>query len=244
MNEKNAKLYRMASKEHTCPFGIKALDLLKRKGYQVDDNHLETRKETDSFKEKHNVKTTPQVFMDDKRIGGFDDLQEFFGITPQKDKTGTTYKPIIAVFSVTFLMALSLSFLMHNQIEIIYTIESFIALSMCVLAIMKLQDLFSFTNQFIGYDLLGKRSVRYAYFYPFAEAFAGVAMLGKVLPIAASTVTFFIGSIGAVSVIKAVYIDKRELKCACVGGNSNVPLGFISLTENLAMIAIAIWTLA
>ncbi|HIL29127.1 MAG TPA: glutaredoxin, partial [Micavibrio sp.] len=41
----------------------------------------------------------------------------------------------------------------------------------------------------------------------------------------------------------AVYIDKRELKCACVGGNSNVPLGFVSLTENLMMMAMAAWML-
>ena len=40
---------------------------------------------------------------------------------------------------------------------------------------------------------------------------------------------------------KAVYIDRRELKCACVGGSSNVPLGFVSLTENLMMIAMAVW---
>jgi len=40
---------------------------------------------------------------------------------------------------------------------------------------------------------------------------------------------------------KAVYIDKRELKCACVGGDSNVPLGFVSLTENLMMISMAVW---
>lgn len=46
---------------------------------------------------------------------------------------------------------------------------------------------------------------------------------------------------GSVSVFKAVYIDKREIKCACVGGSSNVPLGFVSLTENLMMIAMAIW---
>ena len=45
---------------------------------------------------------------------------------------------------------------------------------------------------------------------------------------------------GAVSVFKAVYVDKRELKCACVGGASNVPLGFVSLTENLMMIAMAV----
>jgi hypothetical protein len=54
-------------------------------------------------------------------------------------------------------------------------------------------------------------------------------------------VALFIGPIGAVSVFKAVYIDRRELKCACVGGSSRVPLGFVSLTENLMMIAMAIW---
>lgn len=57
----------------------------------------------------------------------------------------------------------------------------------------------------------------------------------------AAPVALFIGTVGAVSVFKAVYIDKRELKCACVGGSSNVPLGFVSLTENLMMIAMAIW---
>ena len=54
----------------------------------------------------------------------------------------------------------------------------------------------------------------------------------------------FIGTVGAISVFKAVYIDKRELKCACVGGNSNVPLGAISLTENIMMVSMAIWMLA
>ena len=54
-------------------------------------------------------------------------------------------------------------------------------------------------------------------------------------------IALFIGTVGAASVFKAVYIDQRELKCACVGGSSNVPLGFISLTENLMMVAMAVW---
>ena len=56
-------------------------------------------------------------------------------------------------------------------------------------------------------------------------------------------VAIFIGSVGAVSVFKAVYIDKRELTCACVGGDSKVPLGFVSLSENLIMLAAGIWML-
>ena len=42
---------------------------------------------------------------------------------------------------------------------------------------------------------------------------------------------------------KAVYVDKRELKCACVEGGSNVPLGFVSLTENVMMVDMALWML-
>ena len=56
-------------------------------------------------------------------------------------------------------------------------------------------------------------------------------------------VALLIGTIGAASVFKAVYLDKREIKCACVGGASKVPLGFVSLTENLMMVAMAVWML-
>ena len=69
-------------------------------------------------------------------------------------------------------------------------------------------------------------------------------MLAGVALFIAAPVALVIGTIGAVSVYKAVYIDKRELKCACVGGNSNVPLGFVSLTENIMMMAMAIWMMA
>lgn len=68
-------------------------------------------------------------------------------------------------------------------------------------------------------------------------------MLGRVWMWLSIPVALFIGGIGAASVFKAVYIDRREIKCACVGGNSKVPLGFVSLTKNLMMIAMAVWML-
>ena len=95
----------------------------------------------------------------------------------------------------------------------------------------------------MNYDLLAKRWVPYSYVYPFAEGLAGVLMLAGVAVWASVPIALVIGGIGAVSVVKAVYIDRRELKCACVGGSSNVPLGFLSLTENLMMIGMALWML-
>lgn len=120
--------------------------------------------------------------------------------------------------------------------------EWFVAFSMCILAILKLQNLDTFSNMFLGYDLLTQRVVRYAYVYPFAEAIAGILMIaGGPFRWIAIPIALFSGGIGAVSVFKAVYVDRRELKCACVGGSSKVPLGFVSLTENLMMVAMAIW---
>lgn len=240
--EKHAVLYRMVTENHICPFGIKSKDLLKRKGFSVEDNHLTTREETDAFKAKHDVKTTPQTFIEGERVGGYDALREYFHMPPAKPE-GTTYTPVIAVFAMTFLMALAVVFMSGVGFAPVMVVEQFIALSMCVLAVLKLRDLFAFTNQFIGYDLLGQRFVPYAFFYPFAEAGAGVLMVAGALTWLAAPVALFIGSVGAVSVFKAVYIDKRELKCACVGGNSNVPLGFISLTENIMMVGMALWML-
>lgn len=240
--KKEAKLYRMVTDEHICPYGIKSKDLLEREGYQVEDHHLTAREETDAFKKKHDVKTTPQTFIDGKRIGGFDDLVSYFGKTTLKQE-GITYQPIIAIFSTTFLMAIAVAYFATGGLALVNIIELFIAISMCVLGIMKLRDLFSFTNQFLGYDLLAQRWPRYAYIYPFVETGAGVLMIAGGLSWLAAPAALFIGTVGGISVFKAVWIDKRDLKCACVGGDSNVPLGFTSFIENVMMVGMAIWML-
>ena len=239
---RQATIYRMVMEKHVCPYGLKARDLLSREGFAIDDHKLTTREETDAFKTDQNVKTTPQIFIDGTRIGGYDDLRKHLG-QPVADPNAVTYAPVIAVFAVTALMALAASQAATGSPLTIRAAEWFIAFSMCVLAILKLQNIETFSSMFLGYDLLARRWVRYAYIYPFAEAAAGVLMIAGILTWIAIPLALFIGGIGAVSVFYAVYIQKRELKCACVGGGSNVPLGFVSLTENLMMVAMAVWML-
>ncbi len=238
--QKKAILYRMVMPGHLCPFGLKSKDLLERNGYAVEDHPLTSREETEAFKVKHNVKTTPQTFIGDERIGGHDDLRRHFG-EEVKGPDETSYRPVIVLFSLTALMALGGAYVATGSAMSLLTIEWFIAFSMVVLALLKLQDVEKFSTMFLNYDLLARRWVRYGYVYPYAEGLAGVLMVAGVLTWLSAPIAFVIGTIGAVSVFKAVYIDKRELKCACVGGSSNVPLGFISLTENVMMVAMAVW---
>jgi glutaredoxin len=239
---RQAVLYRMVMDKHLCPFGLKAKSLLEREGFKVEDHWLKTRAETDAFKAEREVKTTPQIYIDGARVGGYDDLRRFLGKSVP-DPTVPTYKPIIAVFAVTALMALAASQAVFGNPFTIRAAEWFIAFSMCVLAILKLRDIEKFSSMFLGYDLLAQRWVPYSYIYPFAEALAGILMITHVLKIVSIPVALFIGTVGAISVFKAVYIDRRELKCACVGGDTNVPLGFVSLTENVMMVAMALWML-
>lgn len=237
---KTATIYRMVMPEHLCPFGLKSVHLLKRKGYKIDDHWLTTRDENEAFKAEHEVKTTPQTFIGGKRIGGYEDLKRFFGMRVA-DPDAARYRPVIVVFAVAALIALAVSWATSGTLLTIRSAEWFIAFSMCILALLKLQDIESFSTMFLGYDLLARKFVPYSYVYPYAELLAGVLMVAGALNWISVPVALFIGTVGAFSVFKAVYIDKREVKCACVGGNSKVPLGFVSLTENLMMIAMAIW---
>lgn len=77
--DKTATLYRMILPDHTCPFGVRAKEMLEDAGFQVDDRILRSREEVDAFEQEHDVDTTPQVFIDDERIGGSDDLQRYLG---------------------------------------------------------------------------------------------------------------------------------------------------------------------
>lgn len=237
-----AILYRMVLPDHICPYGLKARALLHRKGFAVDDRRLTTRAKTDAFMAEHGVETTPQIFIEGERIGGYDDLRRYFDLSLH-DPDAVSYRPVIAVFIVAALMALAANWAANGSPVTVRSAEWFIAFSMSLLAMLKLQDVESFSTMFLNYDLLARRVVRYSYVYPHAELLAGVLMIAGALMWISIPVALFIGTVGAVSVFKAVYIDRRAIKCACVGGNSRVPLGFVSLTENLMMVGMAVWML-
>ncbi len=230
----------MVTPEHVCPWGIKAIDLLRRNDFEIEDNLLESMDANAAYKKQNGYDETPQIFIEGERVGGYDALREHLGLGPDP-KEGKTYQPVLAVFAVTFLMALTTCWAMPGGLSVIRVLELFIAFSMCVLGILKLQDLLSFATGFVQYDVIARRYVPYSYVYPFVEAGAGILMIAGIATWIAAPAALFVSTVGAFSVIKAVYVEKRDVNCACVGGGSSVPLGAISLTENLMMIAMSVW---
>ena len=200
---KQATLYRMETAGHICPFGLKSKDLLQRQGFKVSDHKLTSKQETEQFKQQHDVKTTPQTFIDDQRIGGYDDLRQYFNMG-KAGQQGTTYTPVITIFAIALLTALAVIFADNQTAGVVQVIELFVALTMVMLAVQKLRDLYTFSNSFITYDLLAMKLIPYAYIYPFLEAYAGLGMIAGLSAILEAPVSILIGTVGAISVIKAV----------------------------------------
>jgi glutaredoxin 3 len=70
-------LYRMVLPDHVCPFGIRAKELLEAGGVAFDDRILASREEVDTFKAEQGVRTTPQLFVDGKRLGGAREIEHW-----------------------------------------------------------------------------------------------------------------------------------------------------------------------
>lgn len=74
---RTATLYRMILPDHTCPFGVRAKQMLEDNGFEVEDNILESREAVDAFKDEHGLATTPLILIDGEKIGGSSDLERY-----------------------------------------------------------------------------------------------------------------------------------------------------------------------
>lgn len=216
-----------------CPWGKKAVDLLKEKSINFHDHIFESAADEEAFKAKWKVNTTPQIFLEDERIGGYSELADYYDIEAEDTSDETSYVPVIAVFGTALLMAVLTDNIMY----------SFMGYALCILACLKLMDLNSFVAGFEKYDLITKQLPVYGKLYPFAELIAGLGFLAPQYLYITGWLSLFVGIAGGISIFKAVYIDKTDLNCACVGGRSNVPLGAVSFSENAMMAIMGAWVL-
>ena len=187
-----ATIYRMVMPEHTCPYGIKTLDLLERHGFDVEDVHLETDEEDDGVPARSGVETTPQTFVDGELVGTLDDVRAFVGERRAgRRRHQLPARPDALRDHVPDGGRRRLR--RRGSWISVRTFEWFIAFSMCGLGYLKLRDVESFSTMFLNYDLLARRWVPYSYIYPYAETGAGLLMIAAVLTWLSVPVALFIG---------------------------------------------------
>ncbi len=149
----------------------------------------------------------------------------------------STFKPLLLVLGyilgVVLLVALTTSNWNLMSLMRYYMAGFFIAFSF-----FKMLDVRGFANSFSMYDPIAKRAPIYGYIYPFIELGLGALFLTGIQPIFTNVLTLIIIGIGTIGVVSSV-LDKREIKCACLGTGFNLPMTTVTIIENSMMLVMA-----
>ncbi len=78
----------------------------------------------------------------------------------------------------------------------------------------------------------------YAFVYPFIELGLGLLYLSFLWPVATYIATIIVFAFGTLGVLSALR-DGLDIDCPCMGSILSVPLSTVTLTEDLAMVAMA-----
>lgn len=124
----------------------------------------------------------------------------------------------------------------------VWTLEStmrhFMAGFFLVFSFFKLLDPPGFVSAYRGYDLIAKKVPVWGWVYPFVELGLGVAYLLAWMPLATNIVTLVLMLTGAAGVLNAL-LNKRAIRCACLGTALNLPMTKVTLVEDLTMAVMA-----
>jgi len=145
-------------------------------------------------------------------------------------------------FALVFLGILGATWLVYSLFEgdgFEDLMRIFMGLFMLTFAAFKLIGYRLFIDGFQTYDLIAKRYKAYAMAFPFIELGLGLLFILDLLPTLRNVGVIGVMGIGALGVYKSVFIDKNNIRCACLGGVINLPLSTVSLVENTLMVLMA-----
>ncbi len=115
----------------------------------------------------------------------------------------------------------------------------FMGLFFIVFSFFKMLDLKNFPESFKMYDPLAKRVSIYGWIYPFIETALGLMFLMRFEIEIALIATLIVLSITTVGVTKTL-LDKKSIRCACLGTALKLPMTEATFIENAIMIVMAI----
>lgn len=149
-----------------------------------------------------------------------------------------TYKPVLLIFlyifSVTTLVELT-----SESIDISRWMRHFMAGFFLTFSFFKMLNLKGFKESYLMYDILARKFPSWAYVYAFTELGLGIAFLVNFNPILTNSLTFVVMTISIIGVLKTV-LDKKAIKCACLGDVFNLPMSTVTLIEDGLMIMMSL----
>jgi cation transport ATPase len=153
------------------------------------------------------------------------------------------YYPLLLIVGfitvVSFLTSFHLGIYEMKHFELRMFLHNFMTGFFLVFSFFKLLDVKAFAESFQMYDLLAAKAPIYGKIYPFIELTLGLLCLIHFQEKYVYIADIIIMGFGALGVIQSV-IDKRKIKCACLGTVFNLPMSTVTIIENSVMVIIGI----
>jgi len=208
----------------------------------------------DSLKSVEVKLSSPQVKIESSDTISIKTLQETVGdykiiekpvkLNPKTEATTdrmgsfiSTYKPLLLI--VGFILGTSLLVQYpFDSFSWMLLMRHFMAGFFIVFSFFKLLNIEGFANSYQMYDLVAAKWKPWGFIYPFVELALGILYLINVGPVATNMVTLIVLGVSSIGVIKS-NLDKKKIKCACLGDVFNLPMSTVTIVEDLSMVAMA-----
>ena len=145
-------------------------------------------------------------------------------------------KPLILILFYITTASVLLNYQNWDRNEIML---DFMGLFYIVFSFFKLLDLKGFSESFKMYDPLASRVPIYGWIYPFIEVVLGLMFLMHFGIKTALVITLIVLGVTTIGVIKSL-LDKKSIRCACLGTALKLPMTEATFIENAVMIVMAI----
>ncbi|WP_291725943.1 heavy-metal-associated domain-containing protein [Bernardetia sp.] len=152
-------------------------------------------------------------------------------------KSISTYKPLILIVGFILGTSILVQYPFHDFSGMLL-MRHFMAGFFIVFAFFKLLNLEGFANSYRMYDIVAEKWKGWGYIYPFVELALGVTYLINIFPSYTNLITVVVLGVSSIGVIKS-NLDKKKIKCACLGDVFNLPMSTVTIIEDLVMVAMA-----
>lgn len=211
--------------------GVKSvsIDLSKGETTIEMDKHIATAALKDALKDYPKYQLTENNYQHHAAVREVEEIENKSWIV--------TYKPILLIFAYITGITLSVEW-MQGAFVWMRWMNHFMAGFFLVFSFFKLLNLKGFAESYSMYDVVAKRWSAWSYIYAFTELALGASFLTGFNPILTNIVTFTVMTISIVGVLQSV-LNKKKIKCACLGDVFNLPMSTITIIEDALMIGMS-----
>ena len=154
----------------------------------------------------------------------------------------STYKPILLLFGYITLLSI-IAGSAGSAFDAKLAMRVFMSGFFLSFSFFKLLDLKSFAESYAMYDIVAGRMPAWGYVYAFIELGLGIAFAANLAPVLTNWITLVVMTVSIIGVMKSV-LNKRKIKCACLGAVFNLPMSTVTIIEDALMIGMSAAALA